>query len=64
VSVLNKIDLYQTHSFKARHLGLGMLPYLLKDLAKGAVLTLVNPLGRPLPYSRSTLAHQGTHSYK
>jgi len=41
------MGLHQAHFFKTRHLGLGRLPYLLENLAKGAVLTMVNPLALP-----------------
>ena len=61
------MGLYQAHFFKTRHLELGFLTYLLEDVPKGAVLTMVNTLGSPspLPFLPFThLAHQGTHSYK
>jgi len=61
------MGLFQAHFFNTRHLGLGRLPYLLEEQAKEAVLTSINPFGRPPFPSPPTLAHlvfQGTHSYK
>jgi len=61
------MGLYQAHIFKTRNLKLGFLTYLLEDVPKGVVLTMVNTLRIPSPFVHFTLphrAHQGTHSYK
>jgi len=51
------MGLYQAQFFKIGHLELGFLTYLLENVPKGVVLTMVNTLGSSSAFVHFTFPH-------